>query len=151
MDPLGNRAEMPWIPVHQNWQTNLLWPMDPPSELSIDAQNTATPNLAHEPTLANGPPPPSELRIDVLNTATPNVADKPTLANGPPSESRIDVLNTATPNLADKPTVANATDIYWSRMAISHGYWHPVVKNGNFSLLLTSSGPAWQFHNATDI
>ena len=28
--PLGNRTEMPWIPVHQNWQTNLLWPMDPP-------------------------------------------------------------------------------------------------------------------------
>ena len=27
--PLGNTAEMPWIPVHQNWQMNLLWPMDP--------------------------------------------------------------------------------------------------------------------------
>ena len=30
------------------------------------------------------------------------------------------------------------TDIYWSRMAISH-------------LLLTSSGQEWQFHIATDI
>ena len=57
-----------------------------------------------------------------------------------------------------------AADIYWSRMAISHCYWHLVVKNGNFTLLLTStgqngnftllltsSGQEWQFHIATDI
>ena len=31
------------------------------------------------------------------------------------------------------------TDIKWTRMAISHCYWHLVIKNGNFSLLLTSS------------
>ena len=38
---------------------NLLWLMDPPpSELRIDALHTATPNLADEPTLANGPIPP---------------------------------------------------------------------------------------------
>ena len=43
------------------------------------------------------------------------------------------------------------TDIKWSRMAISHGYWHLVIKNGNFTLLLTSSGQEWQFHIATDI
>ena len=29
-------------------------------------------------------------------------------------------------------------------MAISHCYWHLVVKNGNFTLLLTSSGQEWQ-------
>ena len=29
-------------------------------------------------------------------------------------------------------------------MAISHYYWHLVVKNGNFTLLLTSSGEKWQ-------
>ena len=29
-------------------------------------------------------------------------------------------------------------------MAISHCYWHLLVKNGNFSLLLTSSGQEWQ-------
>ena len=28
--------------------------------------------------------PPGEVRIDALNTATPNLADKPTLAEGPP-------------------------------------------------------------------
>ena len=56
-----------------------------PRESTIDALNTTTPNLADEPTLADGPPPPSELRIDALHTATPNLADKPMLANGPPS------------------------------------------------------------------
>ena len=42
-----------------------------------------------------------------------------------------------------------ASDIKWSRIAISHCYWCLVVKNGNFSLLLTSSGQEWQFHIAT--
>ena len=87
--PLGNREEMPGILAHQTWQMNLLLLMDPPSESSIDALNTTTPNLADEPTLADGP--------------------------------------------------------------ISHCYWHLVVKNGNFTLLLTSSGQEWQFHPATDI
>ena len=55
--PPGNWAEMPWILVHPTWQTNLLWPIDPPHpESRIDVLNTATPNLADEPTLADGPP-----------------------------------------------------------------------------------------------
>ena len=32
-----------------------------------------------------------------------------------------------------------------------HYYWHLVVKNGNFLLLLTSSGQEWPFNIATDI
>ena len=44
-----------------------------------------------------------------------------------------------------------ATDMRWSWMAISHCYWHLVVKNGNFTLLLTWGGHEWQFHIATDI
>ena len=36
-------------------------------------------------------------------------------------------------------------------MAISHVYWHLVVKNGNFTCLPTSSSQEWQFHNAIDI
>ena len=36
-------------------------------------------------------------------------------------------------------------------MAISHLYWHLVVKNGYFILLLTYNGQEWQFHIATDI
>ena len=44
-----------------------------------------------------------------------------------------------------------STDIEWSRMAISHGYWHVVVKNCNCTLLLTSTNQEWQFHIPTDI
>ena len=36
-------------------------------------------------------------------------------------------------------------------MAISHIYRHLVVKNGNFTCLLTSSGQEWQFHIFTEI
>ena len=53
------------------------------------------------------------------------------------------------------------TDIKSSKMAISQFYWHLVVnewqfhiviniywfKNGNFTLLLTASGQEWQFHS----
>ena len=53
----------------------ICWQMDPPG-------NTSTPNLADEPSLANGLPP-CELKIDASNTSTPNLADKPSLANGP--------------------------------------------------------------------
>ena len=42
---------------------------------------------------------------------------------------------------------------YWSssgsRIGILHFYWHLVVKNGNFTLLLTSSGQELEFHIAT--
>ena len=44
-----------------------------------------------------------------------------------------------------------ATDIYWSRMVISHGYRYLVGNLGNFTLLLTSGGQQWQFDIATDI
>ena len=68
----------------------------------------STPNLAHEPTLANGPP--SESRIDALNTATPNLADEPSLANGP-AMNQEDVLNTTTPNLADEQHCTVMSDV----------------------------------------
>ena len=35
-------------------------------------------------------------------------------------------------------------------MAISHCFWHLVVKNGNFTLLLTCSGQEWHFSNEKD-
>ena len=38
------------------------------------------------------------------------------------------------------------TDIYWSRMTISHGYSYSIIQNGNLTLLLTSNGHEWQFH-----
>ena len=63
--------------------------------------------------------------------------------------------------LSDIPPCAN---IEFSGLAISHCYWLLVVKNGNFTLLLTSSaqdgnftllptssGQEWQFHMPTEI
>ena len=44
-----------------------------------------------------------------------------------------------------------ATDIQWSRMQFHNTTDILVVKNGNFTLPLTSSGQEWQFHIATDI
>ena len=32
-------------------------------------------------------------------------------------------------------------------MAILYCYYHVVLKNGNFTLLMASSGQEWQFHN----
>ena len=82
--PPSESRMMPCIQLHQTWQTNLLWPMDPL---------------------------PSELRREALYTATPNLAYKPTLANGSPSESRRYALHTTTPNFTDELTLADATDI----------------------------------------
>ena len=36
-------------------------------------------------------------------------------------------------------------------MKIIYGYSYVVVRNGNFTLAMTSSGQEWQFHIATDI
>ena len=69
------------------------------------------------------------------------------------------------PNLSDKVTkircemkyperlsdIPPSPNIEFSGLAISHCYWHLVVKNANFTLLLTSSGQPWQFYTATDI
>ena len=59
----------------------------------------------------------------------------------------------------------SVTEIQWSRIAISECYWHLVVNNGHFTVLLTSSesrmaishcyshlsGQEWQFYIAADI
>ena len=125
--PLGNRAEMPWIPVHQNWQTKLLLLMDPPSESSIDALNTTTPNLADEPTLADGPISPLLLTSSgqedgnftlLLTIQWSRMADISNLLCGrwTPQWMKIDAFNTATPTLLQRTyfgrwTPTFATDI----------------------------------------
>ena len=43
------------------------------------------------------------------------------------------------------------SDILWSRMAISHVYWHLVAKNGNCTCIQTLSGQECQFYIATDM
>ena len=56
----------------------------------------------------------------------------------------------------------NETDVWLSRMTISHCYSHvgrewefnmatDIYKNGHFTLLLVCSCQEWQFHNATDV
>ena len=70
-----------------------------PSQLIIDALNTATPNLAD--LLADLSP--NQWSIDALNTTSLNLADL--LEDLPPNQLNIDALNTGTPNLADLPPV----------------------------------------------
>ena len=65
----------PW--VHKTWQTNLLFLADKPA---LANGPMGTQNLAVKPTLANGSP--HQSKIDALNTATPNLADEPTFAAG---------------------------------------------------------------------
>ena len=116
-------AEMPWIPVHKTcrWTYFGWWN-------------------------------PQYKSRHALHTSIHNLADKPTLAHGPPK-------------VAEQRCLHTATDILWSGMAISHCYWHLVVMNGNihiatdilvvkddnFTMLLTASNEEWQFHIATDI
>ena len=69
------------------------------TQLSTDAWNTATPNLADLMADLLADQPPSQLSRDALNTTTPKMSDL--LADLPPSQSSIDAFNTATPNLAD--------------------------------------------------
>ena len=49
------------------------------------------------------------------------------------------------------PDISPGGNIEFSGLAIWYCYWHLVVKNGNFTFLLTSSGQEWQFHIPTDI
>ena len=54
------------------------------------------------------------------------------------------LFHTATDNLVVEEWEFHITTaIYWSRIAISQCYSHLVVKNGNFTLLLSSSGQEW--------
>ena len=73
--PPGNRAEMPWIPVHQNWQMNLLWPMDPQGIENRCLEYCYT-KLGRWTYFGKWAPLPGESRIDALNTTTSNLADE---------------------------------------------------------------------------
>ena len=45
MNPTSTRAEMTCIPQHQSWKMNLLWPMNLPQYKSRDDLHTTTQNL----------------------------------------------------------------------------------------------------------
>ena len=122
MDPTSTRAEMPWIPVHKTWQMNLLWPMDPPVP---EAEMPWIP--VHK-----------TWQMTLLWLMHPPVPEHRCLEYQYTKLGRWTYFGQWTPqsNKAEMP---------------SHCYWHLVVKHGNCTLLLTSSGQAWDFHIATDI
>ena len=62
---------MPGSHYTQTWDMNPHWMMDPHGESSINDLNTATPNLADKPTLANGP---QDLPEDLPADLTPNAS-----------------------------------------------------------------------------
>ena len=122
----------------------------------------STLNLADEPTLAARTPGISEQtwldipvhktwQMNLLWLLEPLVQEQRCLEYQYKKLGRWTYVRWWTPNVAEQRCLHTATDISWSRMAISHCYWYLVVKNGNFTLLLTSSGQEWQFHIATDI
>ena len=117
--------------LYQTWQTNLLWPKEPPGKLRIDALNTATPYLADEPSFANDlPPVPEQRRLACHYTKLgrgtyfgqwiPPLPEQTWLAYhytklgrwtyfgkwNPQYQSR-DTFHTSKHNLADEPTFAN--------------------------------------------
>ena len=116
--PPSTRAEMTCIPLHKTWQMNLLWQMDPlvPEQRCLEYQYT---KLGRWTYFGQWTPPCYQSR-DALNTSTPNLADEPTLADGCPRKSRIDTLNTATPNLADEPSLANDPPVPEQRWLAYH-------------------------------
>ena len=133
-DPPGNRAEMPWIPVHKTWQMNLLWLKDPPG------------NRAEMPSI----PVHKTWQMNLLWLMEPPVPEERCLESQYTILGRLTYSGQWTPqgNRAEMP---------------SHCYWHQVVQNGNFTLLLMSSGQErhfpwllmssgqkWQFHIPTD-
>ena len=100
--------------------------------------------------------PPSESRIDDLNTATPNLAEKPTLANGLNKWIKwLDDLNTATPNLPDKPTLGNGPNWYWHLVVKMCSNLADItldlLAEWQLPPVLTSRGHEWQFHITSDI
>ena len=107
-EPPSTRAEMTCIPLHQTWQMNLLWSMNPPvpEQRWLAYHYTKlgrwtyfgqwTPPVPEQRWLAYhytklgrwtyfGQWSPQYQSRDDLHTTTQNLADEPTLANGPSS------------------------------------------------------------------
>ena len=97
----------------------------PPSQLSIDALNTATPNLADLPPIEHRC---LEYCYTKLGTSTPQSIEHrcleycyTKLGRSTPSQSSIDALNTTTPSLADllAQRMFYAKDLLPARVTIS--------------------------------
>ena len=132
MDPPRTKSDRQtffgwWTPQDQIWQMNLLWPVDPlgPEQRCLEYQYTK----------------PGRWTYFGQWTPLGTRAEMPW----------IPVHKTWQMNLLwlMDPSVPEQTCLEYQYTQL--GRWHLVVKNGNFTLLLTSSGQAWQFHFATDV
>ena len=110
-----------------------------PPQLSIDALNTTTPNLAD--VLADLPP--SHSSTDALNTTASNLADL--MADLPPTPCQlsIDALNTATPNLADLLAQISGKPLHQISFIYSTMHIYPLQMNP-CTPLLQSSRDLWK-------
>ena len=141
---------MPWIPLHQTWQ--IYWEIYPPS-----IKHRCLEYCYSKLCISTGRSTPYQLSIDALNTITPNLADLPPsiehrclkyhytklgrtiphqsnhrcleyhytkLGRSIPCPLSIDALNTVTPNLAD--ILADLPPINWASMPwiLLHKTWH---------------------------
>ena len=112
--PPINWAEMPWILLHQTWQIY-------PQSIKHRCLEYCYTKLGR----SSGRSIPHQLSIDALNTATPNLADLPPsmehrcleycytkLSRSTPSQLSVDALNTTTLNLVD--LLADLPPINWA-------------------------------------
>ena len=148
----------PKHPGVQIWQMKPLWPMDPPYQ-SRDALHTSTCNLADESTLADGLPMAPEQRCleyqytklgrwTYVGQWTPNGtrAEMPWI---PVHQTwQMSLLWPMDPLVPEQGCLEYQYTKIGGRWTY-FGWWTPqyshlVVKNGNFTLLLTSSGHKWQ-------
>ena len=117
-----------------------------PTESRIDALNTATQNLADDPTLANGPP--QYLSGDDLHNTTQNLADDRTLTNGPPPQFQSrDALNTTIQTYQTKllwtmdPPIKSRDDLHTNTQNMADEL---TLANGSPSLLGTREEMPWK-------
>ena len=99
------------------------WQIWPPSELSIDALNTTTPNLADiaQCTYTHGRSTPQSIEYRCLEYHYTKLGRSGRYSTMhiytwqiyTPSQLSIDALNTATPNLADIADIAQICMAYW--------------------------------------
>ena len=126
---------------HKTWQTNLLWPIDPPYRGEMPWMSVK--KLGRWTYFGKWTP---RSRADL--------ADKPSSADGPPN-TRADLAGR--PTLINEPPSARAEMIWiplhktWQMILLWLMDWLLVVQNGNFTLLLTSSDQKWHIHIATNI
>ena len=127
MNPTSTRAEMTCIPLHKIWEMNLLWPMDPqvPEQRWLAYHYTKLGRWTYFGQWTS-----QYQSRDDLHTTTQNLANDSTLANEPHQYQSRDDLHTTIQNLADEPTLANGRPSTRAEMT-----WIPLHKTWQMNLL----------------